>query len=186
MIYFCTEEGVERGPVKIGLTRVIAKGKDWRHSIAYRLSAHQISTPRILVVTSAMEGADTEERELHLRFGNAWVIGEWFSRTPELDALMNEHRIEPIYCLGFDGRFEPVTTPAPVDHRIPDLVSAETIEQWIGFEPGFMRKLRRSGHGPPFIRATKSLYVYRREDVDAWIVSIRVNPSAPKRKEQPT
>ena len=45
-----------------------------------------------------------------------------------------------------------------------------TIEaaKWLGVAPGFLRKARLAGNGPPFIRASRTLCLYAISDLQAW------------------
>lgn len=77
-IYFV--QGDDGGPVKIGRTR-----SDPR----YRLSAIQNGYPfGQLRFVGLIRGHRSTERELHHRFREARMMGEWFRATPELLAFI--------------------------------------------------------------------------------------------------
>jgi hypothetical protein len=57
-------------------------------SVAGRIQTLQLSTPRTIVLMAVIVGARPEEREIHIRFKNARVRGNWFRLTPELLAFI--------------------------------------------------------------------------------------------------
>lgn len=67
-IYFLQAE--TGGPVKIGWTI---------HDPKRRLSAFQIGSPQLLTIRGVLPGTSEDEKELHRRFAEDRVRGEWFS-----------------------------------------------------------------------------------------------------------
>ena len=63
------------GPIKIGFTAGEAKN---------RLRSLQTGHPHPLKILAVFEGSVNMEKEVHRRFAEARVHGEWFNRTPEL------------------------------------------------------------------------------------------------------
>jgi len=66
----------DSGPVKIGVAM----------SIEARLMALQVSHYEPLTVLATCPGSIKLEREYHRRFADARLLGEWFTRTPEIEA----------------------------------------------------------------------------------------------------
>jgi len=76
VVYF-----IERGDyIKIGFAS----------SLRHRVSALNIGTPHPLVVLATVSGDMSTEKRLHQRFGIAHHKGEWFRKTPELLAFIDE------------------------------------------------------------------------------------------------
>jgi hypothetical protein len=72
-IYFV---GPKDGPIKIGYaSRLAVRLKDLRLANAYPLE-----------VWASVEGPPCLERQYHRRFASARLHGEWFTRTPEIEA----------------------------------------------------------------------------------------------------
>lgn len=74
-IYFI---GGNVGPIKIGFTT----------NIETRLRRLQMNSPRRLRVLAARNGSRRDELELHRRYGEQRLHGEWFKRSPELVAVI--------------------------------------------------------------------------------------------------
>lgn len=72
-VYFV---GSESGPVKIGFSNDVFR----------RFRALRNSSPVPLYVLAARSGSRVVEREYHRRFARFRIHGEWFERTPELEA----------------------------------------------------------------------------------------------------
>lgn len=72
--------GDSRGSVKIGLARDPAK----------RLSALQGAHASQLDLIAVITGGRNRERELHERFADARLRGEWFADTPEIRAAFGK------------------------------------------------------------------------------------------------
>ncbi|MDQ6892190.1 MAG: GIY-YIG nuclease family protein [Acidobacteriota bacterium] len=68
------------GPVKIGYTR--------EHGAKARLAAIQTGYPMQLEVLATIPGNREEERAMHERFRRSRLCGEWFLRTPSLEAMI--------------------------------------------------------------------------------------------------
>ena len=79
MIYFIQEEA---GPIKIG--HVKDDSALMLGSIRARASALQIGNPRELRVVAYMAGTLANEQELHGRFAEHRLRGEWFKPAEEL------------------------------------------------------------------------------------------------------
>lgn len=69
-----------RRTVKIGISR----------DPLMRASRLQTGTPEEYRILAVMPGGKAEEAEMHARFAAHRVRGEWFKRTPEMTALINE------------------------------------------------------------------------------------------------
>ena len=68
--------GPEGGAIKIGFST----DPDER---LYRL---QTSHPERLHLWAEATGGKKQERAYHAQFADAWIAGEWFTRTPEIEA----------------------------------------------------------------------------------------------------
>lgn len=75
LVYFI--QGVHGGPIKIGLAQ----------DPEQRLKSLQAGCPYLLRITHTIEGGRRRERQLHLRFAECRLGGEWFEATPELVKL---------------------------------------------------------------------------------------------------
>ena len=64
--------------------------------IRNRLTTIQISLPEKLVLLGVIPGGMNEERELHARFSNVWIRGEWFRFTEEIHDYIKSEAIP--YC----------------------------------------------------------------------------------------
>jgi len=80
-VYFI---GGETGPIKIGESS----------NVRNRFSDLQASSPVVLSVLATCPGGSKAEREYHRRFASARLHGEWFSRTPEIEAEISKIRAE--------------------------------------------------------------------------------------------
>ena len=47
---------------------------------------------------------------------------------------------------------------------------------YVGLSPSTLEKLRQAGDGPACQKAGRKIFVYRPEDLDAWLNSQRRNP----------
>jgi predicted DNA-binding transcriptional regulator AlpA len=73
--------------------------------------------------------------------------------------------------------------PRPVDHQPAagsELMTTEEVAQLLGVDPSSVRRWRTATprHGPAFIRLSERIVKYRREDVERWLASRRVDPEA--------
>lgn len=68
----------EDGPVKIGFTHGAPSD---------RIAALQTGCPYPIVYLGAIWGTQVEERQLHRRFINHWISGEWFA--PHAEVLLH-------------------------------------------------------------------------------------------------
>ena len=78
-VYFIAPEG-EEAPVKIGYTTT---------TVQSRIGVLQTGHPYKLRPIAEIEGSYQLESALHKIFAQHRLHGEWFKRSPELDALMN-------------------------------------------------------------------------------------------------
>lgn len=78
--YVYAVEAVESGRVKIGIAEDPAK----------RLQGHQVSSPERLRLLKVVPGDRKLERELHRRFADSRLHGEWFAPTLEISAWLSE------------------------------------------------------------------------------------------------
>lgn len=90
--------------IKIGFTT----------DLAQRISRLQTATPNTLHLLGTIDGTQRDERNLHRRFANLNVRGEWFRRHSSLMAYITEATKVP----------EPVEAPEPVEPNKP--LSPET------------------------------------------------------------
>jgi hypothetical protein len=79
LVYFVAAKG---GPVKIGSTT----------NIASRITRLQTAVPKPLELLALIPGGADTEAALHEQFKDACLKGEWFRRTPELNALIRANR----------------------------------------------------------------------------------------------
>lgn len=80
LVYFV--QGADGGPIKIGIAA----------DPEARLGFLQISSPSKLRITRTVEGGREKERELHGRFSDDRIRGEWFRAS---DALAAYARAKP-------------------------------------------------------------------------------------------
>jgi hypothetical protein len=78
MIYFI--QNTDTKHIKIG----------YSDNIRRRLSELQITSPHELTILTICEGGIEVEKELHDKFNNHYVRGEWFSPSEELISYINE------------------------------------------------------------------------------------------------
>lgn len=76
-VYFI---GGDEGPIKIGYSTWVAR----------RLEEFQAVSPVPMRVLARMPGKRAAEAEFHRRFDAGRLHGEWFERTPELLALIDQ------------------------------------------------------------------------------------------------
>lgn len=77
VVYFLTAREVNR--VKIGVTR---------QCLSARLLAFRHGSPCVLRFEATIPGDRKTEQRLHKQFATARVHGEWFTITPEIEALI--------------------------------------------------------------------------------------------------
>jgi hypothetical protein len=80
-VYFIQAE--DGGPIKIGLAGDPTK----------RLSELQRTSPQRLRILATEPGSASHERELHERFAEHRLHGEWFAPCPELLALIDSSEV---------------------------------------------------------------------------------------------
>jgi hypothetical protein len=86
LIYFVTAADEPGYPIKIGW----AAG-----SVSSRLSTLQIGNPHRLICLGTVSGTVSVEREIHQRFAEHHLRGEWFTRTPELLRFIQQRSEQP-------------------------------------------------------------------------------------------
>lgn len=84
-IYFIREDN-ERRLIKVGFTK---------SEVAKRLHQLQNGSPDKLVLLTTIEGDETTESELHIRFSASRHRGEWFYPTSELLELIKTNAPKP-------------------------------------------------------------------------------------------
>lgn len=82
MIYVIQSGMKKDAAVKIGKTTAERKGK--------RKKELQIGNPEKLYVIAKLRGGKKREAELHDRFSRSRIHGEWFRRTTEVQAWLDE------------------------------------------------------------------------------------------------
>lgn len=92
----------ERGPVKIGFAE----------DVAGRLIKMQCDNHERLIVLRVLRGAFKEEGELHRRFSELRLHGEWFAFSRQ---MLGDLGLEDV------ARAEPSSAEAPLDKIIDDL-----------------------------------------------------------------
>jgi DNA-binding XRE family transcriptional regulator len=80
MIYFI--QNTETKHIKIG----------YSDNVRSRLSDLQISSPHELAILTICEGGIEVEKELHDKFNDHYVRGEWFNPSEELISYINEFK----------------------------------------------------------------------------------------------
>jgi hypothetical protein len=83
VIYFAEALGADA--IKIGYTRGLADGTP--HG---RISTMQSNCPLTLKLRATLPGGYADERELHVRFSDDWIRGDWFRASPELRAFISQ------------------------------------------------------------------------------------------------
>jgi hypothetical protein len=83
VIYFVEALGADA--IKIGYTRGLADGT--AHG---RVSTMQSNCPLTLKLLATMPGGYDDERELHVRFSDDWIRGDWFRASAELRAFISQ------------------------------------------------------------------------------------------------
>ena len=82
MIYVIQSGTARDAAVKIGKTTAARKGK--------RKKELQVGNPEKLYVIARLRGGKKREAELHERFSNSRIHGEWFHRTAEIEEWLEE------------------------------------------------------------------------------------------------
>lgn len=77
-VYFIQAES--GGPVKIG----------WSLTPVERRGQIQYGNPEVLRIIGLIEGSRDKEAEMHVRFAQSHVRGEWFADTGDLMRLIRE------------------------------------------------------------------------------------------------
>ncbi len=80
VVYFA--QSVEGGPIKIGRSNIPS----------LRLAEIQHGSPTRLILLATRPGGHELETALHRRFSAARLVGEWFTPTPALLAIIEEAR----------------------------------------------------------------------------------------------
>lgn len=79
-VYFVREEN---GPIKIG----------WGQNPQRRMAGMQTGNPRRLVLLGCMPATRKEERQLHARFADLRLAGEWFQPHEDILAFVETLQI---------------------------------------------------------------------------------------------
>jgi hypothetical protein len=82
-VYFVSTDDIPAFPVKIGWTERIAR---------IRLMGIQTGCPYRLSVVAGFPGTYQDESGLHRQFKADRLCGEWFKRSPDLMALIEQNR----------------------------------------------------------------------------------------------
>jgi len=82
LIYFIQDEGVNH--IKIGFTE---------QTLPARMGQLDTGCPSRMVMLCTIEGDRKKEDELHERFKDAWVKGEWFRPVPALVQFIAENYV---------------------------------------------------------------------------------------------
>lgn len=141
-VYFVTEKGTSSGPVKIGVTIELEK----------RLSSLQTGHHQELEVIASLEGGRETEAYLHESLAAHRIRGEWFTRSPEVEAAIERARTTGASALPLNDPGLPVRKTFSVSQDVEkaqalcrDLIgqvvpreSSENQTAWLA------RKLRRS------------------------------------------
>ncbi len=99
MIYVVIETDNPDGPVKIGYTTGPAKAQ----TALDRLNGLQCANHRQLAVVAMLDGAEADERALHLDFSASHVRGEWFRQDDAVRAFIELHRCDPVASTSGQG-----------------------------------------------------------------------------------
>lgn len=91
LVYFI---GGKSGPVKIGHTR----------NVSERLKKLQTGYHRRLYLLAVIPGGAGLEADLHARFGELRLQGEWFRRSPEMIGLIEENTPDQWRTVGGEVR----------------------------------------------------------------------------------
>jgi len=140
VIYFCVEESLADGPVKIGHVKEPVDSKRWRRALIKRLRILQIGNPRGMAVVAVMDGGQPEESALHRRFAAQHLLGEWFARSPDLSTLMEQHACAPVRSMG-----AMLKNPTPPSTLGSDLVTPRAAGSLSGYAGALKEK--RPGRG---------------------------------------
>lgn len=76
-----------------------------------------------------------------------------------------------------------MTSPPPSVPPLQDTtpLDVETVTRLYGWTQGRLKTWRRRGKGPPFVRMSERVFVYRRCDIERWILARREHPKAAPR-----
>jgi hypothetical protein len=75
-------------------------------------------------------------------------------------------------------------TPAPLSDTTP--LDLETVERLYGWGAARLKHWRRRKKGPPFIRVSPRVFVYRRCDIEKWLLARREVPGKPAAPDRRT
>jgi hypothetical protein len=131
-IYFVTARELNR--VKIG----------WSDNPARRFSKMQSDSPVALTFERQMDGGVQEEFELHGRFTEHRLAGEWFSLSPAIEAFMAQLEAAPV----LDVKGRPLSwAPTVIGELRKELsLSLEEFAQRIGMKSkGQVSIIERTG-----------------------------------------
>ena len=64
------------------------------------------------------------------------------------------------------------------EFKADELLDTKTVARWLGVSPQWLEIGRGKGWGPPFVKLSKNMVRYRREDVVRWLVERIKTPAA--------
>lgn len=163
-VYFITTKGRDDQPVKIGMTSDLDR----------RLSGLQTSHHEGLEIVAAIAGGRETEQYLHESLADSHIRGEWFERTPEVNAaIARARRIGasslPIFDAGSAKRsFDQSTDADEARVLVRQLLSAIASDQTLSVALSMLcRRLNRSCPSMT-ARRLRSLYNGEPRRVDAF------------------
>jgi hypothetical protein len=66
-----------------------------------------------------------------------------------------------------------------------ELLTEKEAAEFCGLEAGYFRNLRRTGHGPRFVRPSPHATLYRKADLEAWLNNwLTLSPMTSQESEQ--
>jgi hypothetical protein len=69
--------------------------------------------------------------------------------------------------------------PPPLQDTTP--LDLEAVERFYGWTAGRLKTWRRRKQGPPFVKMSERVFVYRRCDIERWLLARREVPRAEER-----
>jgi hypothetical protein len=100
-----------------------------------RFQGFKTSSPVPIALEAQSDGGEAEERDLHARFAELREIGEWFRLCPEIEALIERHRLpepQPRKARKSAGIFDPVGWVVVFGDRYP---MPEAVRDWFDRHP---------------------------------------------------
>lgn len=133
------------GAVKIGFTQGCP---------SKRLRGLQSSSPLRLALAAAVPGTRETELELHVRFIDDHLHGEWFSPSTDLLAYIEACSLAP--------NSEPLRWQAT-----PGFLSASKVAKFLSLTPHQLWQWMTNGSGPPHVKIDGHV-LWRMEDIKRW------------------